>query len=39
MMAVVVSAGKASFCKQKEAKKLLLTWVMGDVADNAHDPA
>jgi hypothetical protein len=31
--------GKASFCEQKEAKKLLLCWAMGVVADPAHGPA
>jgi hypothetical protein len=30
---------KASFCEQKEAKKLLLRWAMGVVADIAHGPA
>ncbi|HVE20802.1 MAG TPA: hypothetical protein VNC39_02410 [Acidocella sp.] len=27
---------KASFCEQKEAKKLYLSWTMGVVADTAH---
>jgi hypothetical protein len=30
---------KASFCEQKEAKKLYLCRGMGNVADTAHDPA
>jgi hypothetical protein len=30
--------GKASFCEQKEAKKLYLCWAMGAGADNAHGP-
>ncbi|HEY1857061.1 hypothetical protein [Acidocella sp.] len=30
---------KASFCEQKEAKKLFCPWAMGDAAANAHNPA
>jgi hypothetical protein len=31
--------GKSSFCEQKEAKKLYLSWAMGVIADHAHGPA
>jgi hypothetical protein len=31
--------GKASFCEQKEAKKLYLCWAMGVIGDNARGPA
>jgi hypothetical protein len=31
--------GSASFCEQKEAKKLYLCWVMGVAADTASGPA
>jgi hypothetical protein len=31
--------GSASFCEQKEAKKLYLCSGMGSVGDSAHDPA
>jgi hypothetical protein len=30
---------KASFCEQKEAKKLCLRWAMGVGADTASGPA
>jgi hypothetical protein len=39
MESAQASEGKASFCEQKEAKKLLLCWAMGVVRDNAHGPA
>jgi hypothetical protein len=31
--------GKASFCEQKEAKKLYLLWAVGVVGDTESGPA
>jgi hypothetical protein len=31
--------GKASFCEQKEAKKLYLLWAMGVIGDTDSGPA